>query len=157
MSLNSLPKIKSKSKKRLGQGHGSGRVKTAGRGTKGQHARNKVPIHFEGGALPLTKRIPYLRGKGRNKSFRPTPLVVNVKFLNSLPKNSVVDLDLLIKNKIVNEADAKKFGVKILGDGEVAQGLVIKLPISNSAADKIEKAGGRVEIDTPNKNSKKIK
>ena len=146
MGLNNLPKIKSKSKKRLGQGHGSGRVKTSGRGTKGQHARNKVPVHFEGGALPLTKRLPYLRGKGRNKSFRPTPLVVNVKFLNSLPKNSVVDIDSLIKAKIVKEADAKEFGVKILGDGEITQALTVKLPISKSAAQKIEKAGGKIEL-----------
>lgn len=146
MTLANLPKIKGKSKKRLGQGHGSGRVKTAGRGTKGQHARNKVPIHFEGGALPLTKRIPYLRGKGRNKSFRPTPLIVNLKYLDSLPKNSIVDLDLLIKNKIVKEADAKKFGVKILGDGDVTQAITVKLPISKSAATKIEKAGGKIEL-----------
>lgn len=146
MSLNNLPKITQKSKKRLGQGHGSGRVKTAGRGTKGQHARNKVPAHFEGGALPLTKRLPYLRGKGRNKSFRPSPLVVNVKYLNNLPKNSVVDLDTLVKNRIVKEQDAKKFGVKILGDGELTQALTIKLPISKSAATKIEKAGGKVEL-----------
>ncbi len=146
MALNNLPKVKSKSKKRLGQGHGSGRVKTSGRGTKGQHARNKVPAHFEGGALPLTKRIPYLRGKGRNKSFRPTPLIVNIKYISGLPKNSVVDLDLLVKSRIVKEADAKKFGVKILGDGEIAQALIIKLPISKSAANKIEKAGGKIEL-----------
>ena len=69
MNLNQLPKIKKTSKKRLGQGHGSGKVKTSGRGTKGQKARNKVPMYFEGGALPLIKRLPYRRGKGRNKSF----------------------------------------------------------------------------------------
>lgn len=143
--LNSLPKTVGKSKKRLGQGHGSGRVKTSGRGTKGQHARNTVPLHFEGGALPLTKRLPYLRGKGRNKSFRKTPLIVNVKYLNSFSKNAVVDLDALVKNKIVKEADAKEFGVKILGDGEITQALVIKLPISKSAASKVEKAGGKIE------------
>lgn len=146
MGLNNLPKIKNKSKKRLGQGHGSGRVKTSGRGTKGQHARNTVPAHFEGGALPLTKRLPYLRGKGRNKSFRPVPVTVNVKYLNTFPKNANVDLDSLIKNGIVKEDDAKKFGVKILGDGEINQALNIKLPISKSAAAKIEKAGGKIEL-----------
>lgn len=143
--LNNLPKTTGKSKKRLGQGHGSGKVKTAGRGTKGQHARNTVPLHFEGGALPLTKRLPYLRGKGRNKSFKPVPLIVNIKYLNDLPKNQVVDLELLIKNKIVKEVDAKEFGVKILGDGELTQALTIKLPISKSAAAKVEKAGGKIE------------
>ena len=149
MALNNLPKITKRSKKRLGQGHGSGKVKTSGRGTKGQHARNTVPLHFEGGALPLTKRLPYLRGKGRNKSFRPVPMVVNVKYLEVFPKDSVVDLDSLIKNRIVKESDAREFGVKILGDGEIKQALIIKLPISKSAASKIEKAGGRIELDKP--------
>ena len=146
MNLNSLPKIKQTSKKRLGQGHGSGKVKTGGRGTKGQKSRNKVPSYFEGGALPLIKRLPYRRGKGRNKSFRKMPLIVNIKYLNKFLKNQVVDLDSLIKHKIVNASDAKEYGVKILGDGEINQALVIKLPISKSAAKKIEKAGGTVAV-----------
>ena len=131
MALHSLIKIKKHNKKRLGQGHGSGRVKTAGRGTKGQLARNKVPLRFEGGTLPLTKRLPYLRGKGRNKSFRRSPLIVNIKYLNNLSKNQVVDINSLIKSRIVKENDAREFGVKILGDGEIKQSLIIKLPISN--------------------------
>ena len=144
MALNNLVKIKKHGGKRLGQGHGSGKVKTSGRGTKGQHARNKVPSYFEGGALPLTKRIPYLRGKGRNKSFSPKPLVVNVKYLNELPKNQIVDLETLIKSGIVKEDDAREFGVKILGDGNLSQALKVALPISKSAAKKIEKAGGQI-------------
>jgi large subunit ribosomal protein L15 len=154
MAIHKLEKITKRSKKRLGQGHGSGKVKTSGRGTKGQHARNKVPLFFEGGALPLKKRLPYLRGKGRNKSFRKTPLVVNVKYLENLPKNQVVDVDSLIKNKIVKESDAKEFGVKILGDGNITQALVIKVPISKNAAKKIEKAGGRIELESPKKSQK---
>lgn len=146
MGLSNLAKIKKSSKKRGGQGHGSGKVKTAGRGTKGQHARNKVPQRFEGGALPLTKRLPYLRGKGRNKSFRETPLVVNIKYLESFSKNQTVDVDSLVKKGIVKEVDAKEFGVKILGDGEIKQPLIIKIPISKSAAKKIEKAGGKIEV-----------
>src|SRR3970040_180978 len=98
MALHSLIKIKKNSKKRLGQGHGSGRVKTSGRGTKGQHSRNTVPLFFEGGSLPLTKRLPYLRGKGRNKSMRKSPLIVNVKYLEGFPKNQVVNLDTLVKS-----------------------------------------------------------
>ncbi|MBI4097562.1 MAG: 50S ribosomal protein L15 [Candidatus Levybacteria bacterium] len=148
MGLNNLPKIKRSSKKRLGQGHGSGKVKTAGRGTKGQKARGKIPSYFEGGALPLIKRLPFRRGKGRNKSFRNVPLIVNVKYLNILPKNQVVDINCLIKYRIVKAEDAKQFGVKILGDGEIKQALIIKLPISKSAAKKIEKAGGHVERDS---------
>lgn len=145
MSLNNLPKIKKTSKKRLGQGHGSGKVKTGGRGTKGQKSRNKVPLYFEGGALPLIKRLPFRRGKGRNRSFKKSPLIVNIKYLNEFPKNQVIDLKLLIKKRIVKAEDAKQFGVKILGDGEIKQSLIVKLPISKSAAKKIEKAGGHVE------------
>jgi large subunit ribosomal protein L15 len=146
MALNNLKSIKKRSKKRAGQGHGSGKVKTAGRGTKGQKSRNKVPQRFEGGGLPLTKRLPYLRGKGRNKSFRKNPLIVNIKFLDSFSKNQVVDLDSLVNKRIVKEVDAKEFGVKILGDGEISQPLIIKLPISKKAAEKIEKAGGKIEL-----------
>lgn len=146
MGLNDLVKIKKNSKKRVGQGHGSGKVKTSGRGTKGQKSRNKVPLYFEGGALPLTKRLPYLRGKGRNRSFNKKPVIVNVKYLNGFSKNQVVDLESLIKGKIVKADDAREFGVKILGDGEIKQALIIKLPISKSASKKIEKAGGRIEV-----------
>ena len=147
MALNNLTKIKTRNQRRLGQGHGSGRVNTSGRGTKGQKSRGKVPVHFEGGALPLTKRLPYLRGKGRNKSFRPAPLVLNVKYLNGLPKNQIVDLEFLIKSKVIKADDAKRFGVKILGDGKLETPVIVKLPISKSAAKKVEKAGGRVELN----------
>lgn len=145
MGLNNLVKIKKNGKKRLGQGHGSGKVKTAGRGTKGQKARNKVPLYFEGGALPLIKRIPYSRGKGRNKKVSKKPLGVNVKYLNKLSKNQTVDLEALIKARIVDADSAKEFGVKILGDGDLSQSLIVKLPASKGAVKKIEKAGGRVE------------
>lgn len=145
MELNNLPKIKTKTKRRLGQGHGSGRVKTGGRGTKGQKSRNKVPIFFEGGALPLIKRLPYLRGKGRNKSFKKLPLIINLKYLNVFTKGSEVTIESLVKQKLVKENDAKNFGIKILGDGEVSIPLTIKVPISASAAKKIEKAGGKID------------
>jgi large subunit ribosomal protein L15 len=146
--LNSLSKIKARGKKRLGQGHGSGKVKTSGRGTKGQNARGKVPLSFEGGALSLIKRLPFRRGKGRNKSFKKQPIIVNIKALEILKDKSLVDQALLIKQKIVDEKDAKEYGVKILGDGKITKSLVIKLPISKQAAKKIEKAGGRIEIDS---------
>ncbi len=147
MSLNELAKIKGRGKKRLGQGHGSGRVKTSGRGTKGRKARGNVPLRFEGGALPLIKRLPYRRGKGRNKSFKISPLVVNIKNLEGLADKAIVDLESLIKAKIVKESDARQFGVKILGDGEIKKSLTIRVPISKSAAKKIEKAGGNVAVN----------
>lgn len=144
-SLDSLKKIKSKTKRRLGQGHGSGRSKTAGRGTKGQKARNKVPLYFEGGALPLIKRLPFHRGKGKNRVFKKKPIGVNVKVLNLLKSGSVVDLKCLIDNKIVEEKDALEYGVKLLGDGEILIPLTVKLKTTKGAAKKIEKAGGKVE------------
>lgn len=145
MNITELEKIKAKRKKRVGQGHGSGRGKTSGRGTKGQKARNDVPLDFEGGALPLIKRLPFLRGKGKNKSFKPTPDILNVERLNALPANSVVDLETLAKHKLVEIKAAKKNGVKILGDGELKVALTVKLPVSKSASDKIKQAGGTIE------------
>lgn len=148
MRLNELPKIKSKSTKRVGRGPASGRGKTAGRGQKGQNARGKLPIthaHFEGGQRPLFKRLPYKRGKG-NKSLSKKPIVINLEALNILPKNSEVSVDLLIKHRIVNESDAKTYGIKILGNGELQNPLTISAPISKSAARKVEKAGGKVTV-----------
>ncbi|OGH03044.1 MAG: 50S ribosomal protein L15 [Candidatus Levybacteria bacterium RIFCSPHIGHO2_01_FULL_37_17] len=145
MNLNSLSKIKKRGKKRLGQGHGSGRVKTAGRGTKGQNSRGKIALSFEGGALPLIKRLPLRRGKGENKAFKKEPIIVNIKLLEILKDKTEVDLKTLVKERIVNEKDAIEYGIKILGDGKISKALIIKLPISKQAAKKIEKAGGRIE------------
>jgi len=140
-----LPKITTKKMRRLGQGHGTGRAKTSGRGTKGQNARSSRALSFEGGALPLIKRLPFRRGKGRNYSLQKKSIVINLKALDLLPAKSVVDIELLIKHNIVASSDAKKFGVKILGDGDLKNAFTVKLPISNSARKKVEKAGGTVE------------
>lgn len=145
MNLESLPKTVKIKKKRLGLGHGSGRGKTAGRGTKGQKARGKIPLYFEGGSIALIKRLPFRRGKGKNKVFKKKPVVINVKALNNLKKGSIVDGNSLIENHLIDKDDVKKYGVKILGDGEITVSLIIKVPISKSAAKKIEKAGGKVE------------
>lgn len=145
MKLHSLPKSVAKSKKRIGLGHGSGRVKTAGRGTKGQKARGKIPSRFEGGALPLIKRLPFRRGRSRNKVFKKKPIAINIKFLEVLSKNTTVDVKTLVDAKIVDAFDARIYGVKILGDGQLSVPLIIKLPCSKGARKKIEKAGGRVE------------
>lgn len=144
MQLHTLSKITKARKKRGGQGHGSGRGKTSGRGTKGQKARNKVPLRFEGNQLSLLNRMPFRRGKGRNKSFKDQPLILNIKVLNLFPKGTTVDMDSLIKYKVVVEKDARKYGIKILGDGELNQVLTVALPVSKGAKEKIEKAGGSV-------------
>lgn len=145
MNLSNLQKLTTRKKKRVGLGHGSGRGKTSGRGTKGQKARNDVPLDFEGGNLPLIKRLPFLRGKGRNKSLHAKSFVINVSALNVLPKNATVDLETLAKYRLVNLESAKQIGVKILGDGELGVALTVKVPTSKGAAEKIKKAGGKVE------------
>lgn len=149
MKLSTLTKTTKTRKKRLGLGHGSGRGKTSGRGTKGQKARRNIPLTFEGGALPLIKRLPFMRGKGKNKSFKKGPIVVNVKVLNLLKKDTIVDVKSLVENKIVDSDSAKKYGVKILGDGQLTIPLTVRMPMSKGARAKILKAGGRVEHDTP--------
>ena len=143
MEIHSLPKITEKKLRRLGRGHGSGRGKTAGRGTKGQKARGNVPLAFEGGALPLVKRMPFLRGRGRNKPNSSGLVGISLENLSVLPSKTIVDVATLIKYKVVNSA-AKKTGVKILGVGDIKSSLTIKIPISESAKKKIEKAGGSV-------------
>lgn len=144
MELHNLTKSTTKSKRRLGQGHGSGRVKTSGRGTKGQKARGDIPLRFEGGALPLIKRLPFLRGKQKNKSFKLRPAVINLTDLQKLPANTTVDVAFLVKHNLVDMRETKA-GVKILGDGEITVPLVIQVMVSQSAQEKIEKAGGRIE------------
>lgn len=146
MNLTTLPKVTTTKKRRLGQGHGSGRVKTAGRGTKGQQARHNIPLFFEGGALPLIKRLPFMRGKDRNFSFNAEPVVINVEKLNKLPAKTVVDIETLVKHNIVVAKEAKKKGVKILGNGTLSTALEVKLPVSKAAKEKIEKAGGSISV-----------
>lgn len=142
MQLHSLESITKRTQRRLGQGQGSGRGKTSGRGMKGQKARNSVPLDFEGGALPLVKRMPYLRGKGKNKSLQPKPVVLNVSVLETLPVGATVDVATLVKHKLVNEKKAKQFGIKILGNGVLSVSLTVTVPVSKGAAAKIQQAGG---------------
>src|SRR4051812_27011988 len=127
MNLTTLERTVTRRRRRLGQGHGSGRVKTSGRGTKGQKARGKIPLRFEGGALPLVKRLPFLRGNGRNPSLHAKPVVVNVEALELLPKGTVVTVDALIKNKVVREQEAMRDGVKILGGGTLTKSLTVRI------------------------------
>lgn len=147
MELQSLVKLTQKSLRRVGRGHGSGRVKTSGRGTKGQKARRDIPLHFEGGALPFTKRLPFLRGKGKNAVINRQPICVNIGLLSVLPEKSTVDLATLIKHNIVDARMAKLNGVKILGNGDLKIALTVKLPVSSGARIKIEKAKGTVELN----------
>src|SRR3989337_2625383 len=113
IDLKNLPKQTDRRGKRLGRGFSSGRGKTAGRGTKGQKARGKVKLGYEGGQLPLVKRLPMRRGRGRNISLKRKPLVLNLKYLNLLPAGQTVDLNALVNKGLVAKGE-EKYGVKIL-------------------------------------------
>lgn len=143
MDLNSLPKITAKKSRRLGRGHGSGRVKTSGRGTKGQKAREKVSLKFAGSSLQASwlKRLPLKRGKGKNKSHQKKAFALNLKYLNALKPNSEVTVQSLKEANVINGQISK---VKILGEGEINIPLTIKIPTSNRAALKITNAGGKI-------------
>lgn len=143
MKLTELPKTTTKKYRRIGRGHGSGRVKTSGRGTKGQKARENIKLTFAGSSLQASwlKRLPLQRGKGKNKSFKERPTIVNVKYLNMLKPNTEVTVESLRTAGIINGQITK---VKILGDGELSVPLTLKLPASKGAIKKIEKAGGKV-------------
>jgi len=141
-----LMKTTVKSKKRVGRGYGSGKGgHTSGRGQKGQKSRGKIGVIFEGTKVKksLIKRLPLKRGKGKFKSGKK-PIIVKLSLLNLLTTGSTVNIESLVKNKIVDKKDAVKFGVKILGDGELTKKLTIQLPISKSAAKVMEKVGGKV-------------
>lgn len=144
MKLHTLPALVTKSKRRLGRGHGTGRGKTAGRGTKGQKARGTIKPGFEGGQLPLMKRLPLYRGKMKNRPLSAKPLVVNLKVLGIFPKDSIVNVAALVKYQILDKKAAALCDIKILGDGDISVPLKIELPISKQAAKKIIAAGGTV-------------
>lgn len=147
MNLSELQSIIKKEKRRLGQGHGSGRSKTAGRGTKGQKSRGKIPFtRYSGGSMAFVKSLPFLRGKGRNLSFQEIVLPLNIEKLNTLPKGSVVDAKTLVAHNIISAKTAKQRSIKILGKGKLDVALTVKLPVSASAKVTIEKAGGKIEI-----------
>lgn len=145
INLSNLPKLVSKKKKRLGRGLGSGKGVKSGRGTtRHQKAREKIKLWFEGGQNRLTKKFPLLRGKGKNKSLKPKPLLIKLTSLNQLPANTEVTFKTLIDHHFIDGNKTKKTGVKILADGELKKPLIIKLPISKMAKLKVKQAGGKV-------------
>ncbi len=132
-----------KAVKRVGRGHGSGNGKTAGKGHKGQNARSGggVRIGFEGGQMPLARRIPK---RGFKNVFRATYATVNVGDLNKFTDGTVVDTELLCASGLVKKVCD---GVKILGEGELTAKLTVKAAkFTKAAAEKIEKAGGKAEV-----------
>lgn len=145
MKLNELspPKGSRKTRKRLGRGVGSGKGKTAGRGTKGQNSRSGGGVRhgFEGGQMPLHRRLPK---RGFTNIFKKKIAVINVRDLSKLESGSVVDEAALIRAGLVK---GKRDGIKLLGHGQIKIPLTIKVnAVSKDAREKIIEAGGNVKV-----------
>ncbi|PLX95997.1 MAG: 50S ribosomal protein L15 [Desulfuromonas sp.] len=145
MDLSNLqPAIGStKNRKRLGRGPGSGTGKTSGKGHKGQNSRSGggVKAGFEGGQMPLQRRLPKRGFKSLNKKVYA---LVNLRDLETFEAGTVIDLETYGQAGLVNEL---RDGVKILGDGELTKALTVKAhKFSKSAQAKIEAAGGKAEV-----------
>lgn len=141
MRLHELIKIQTRDKKRVGRGIASGKGKTAGRGTKGQKARGKIPLTFSGD-LAFYKKLPKRRGLD-NPKLSSNPKIITLSSLNIFPSRTTIDLEQLLKAKVISEREGKR-GVKILGTGELKKALLVKLPVSKTAKEKIIKANGKV-------------
>jgi large subunit ribosomal protein L15 len=142
-----MHKVKTKTKKRLGRGYGSGKGgHTSSRGQKGQKTRNKMHPLFEGVKVKksLLRRLPLQRGKLKNKSISPKPYILKLDDLNSLPANSTVTVDLLIKSNLV-PTNAQKVGVKILSGGKLTKKLTLKVPTSASVARQIDSKNAKIK------------
>lgn len=129
--------------KRIGRGHGSGNGKTAGKGHKGQKARAGRGFRpgFEGGQMPLARRIPK---RGFNNIFATPYTIINVASLNVFEDGATVDVEALRNAGIIKNAPN---GVKVLGNGTVEKKLTVKAAaFSESAKSKIEAAGGKAEV-----------
>ena len=129
--------------KRKGRGHGTGNGKTAGRGHKGQKARSGggVRIGFEGGQMPLARRLPK---RGFNNIFAEPLTAVNVAVLNKFEDGAVVDAEAISNAGIVKNT---RDGIKILGRGELNKKLTVRAAaFSETAKQKIEAAGGKAEV-----------
>jgi large subunit ribosomal protein L15 len=145
MNLSRLPKIVKRPTKRLGRGYGSGKGgHTSGRGTKGQKARTKVALAFEGtkSKKSFVKRLPLLRGRGKLKPWGIKTLIMNLKDLAEWPEKSPVTAENLVKQGLISRYNGEF--VKILGDGEIKKILDVKVKTSKSAKEKIIRAGGSV-------------
>lgn len=145
MNLHELSPAEGATKvsKRIGRGHGSGQGKTAGKGHKGQKARSGGSIRpgFEGGQMPLQRRIPK---RGFNNIFAKNIVAINVSALEAFDNDAEVTAQALIEKGIVKK---EYDGIKILGNGTLTKKLNVKVAAySESAKQKIEAAGGKAEV-----------
>ncbi|GAB5055304.1 MULTISPECIES: 50S ribosomal protein L15 [Pediococcus] len=143
MKLNELKPNEGsrKVRNRVGRGTSSGNGKTSGRGQKGQKARGKVRLGFEGGQMPLYRRIPK---RGFTNINRKEYAIVNLDSLNAFDEGTEVTTEVLLKAGVINKVLS---GVKVLGDGQLSKKLTVKAnKFSESAVKAIEAAGGKTEV-----------
>ena len=145
MKLHELKPAKgsTKNRKRLGRGVASGWGKTAGRGTKGHNSRSGGGVRpgYEGGQMPLHRRLPK---RGFTNIFKKQIAVINVRDLSRFEKGSVVDESALVRTGLVK---GRRDGIKLLGVGDIDVALTVQInAVSRSAKEKIEAAGGTVEV-----------
>ncbi len=145
MKLNELAPAKGsrKAPRRLGRGVGSGRGKTAGRGTKGYNSRSGGGVRpgYEGGQMPLQRRLPK---RGFTNIFRKKVAIINIRDLARFESGSVVDEAALVAAGLVK---GRREAIKLLAQGDINQALDVKVNhISKKAQEKIEAAGGTVEV-----------
>ncbi len=148
MKLNDLSPVKGsrKNRKRVGRGPGSGHGRTACRGNKGQKSRSGASIGpaFEGGQMPLHRRLPK---RGFTNHFKKVYDIINIKDLNRCEAGTVIDQDKLKELGLYKGA---KNGIKLLGNGDLAHAVDIKVDMaSKEAIKKIEAAGGKIELIRP--------
>jgi large subunit ribosomal protein L15 len=137
------------SERRIGRGHGSGRGKTAGRGTKGQLARTggKVNRSFNGGQTRLSKRLPFVRGWNNGSDFfRDAYTIINISDISDFEAGTQVQPEFLASEGLMTPAQSKGL-IKLLGDGEIDRALTVHVhKASAGARAKIEAAGGSIEL-----------
>jgi len=151
MQLNNLIKVKNKKKsKRVGRGESSGKGKTSSRGHKGQKARSgkSLRLSFEGGQLPLIKRLPFRRGIGNTKP--KNTLTVTLSQLEAFPAGSVIEEKSLREKGFLKKTD-KPAKIKLVAKGTLSKALTIKISTTKKAKDLVEKAKGVVLKDKKEK------
>jgi large subunit ribosomal protein L15 len=140
--LDLAPASPKKDRKRIGRGTGTGQGKTAGKGHKGQKARNTVRPGFEGGQTPLHRRLPHYRGF-RNR-FKRVFAVVNLEQLEQFDAGTVIEPGMLIEKGLIKKIED---GLKVLADGEITKALTVRAhKFSKAAEEKIKAAGGTAEV-----------
>ncbi len=155
MELNKIGQVKTfKKNRRVGRGESSGRGKTSGRGHKGQKARTgkKIRLGFEGGQLPLIKRLPFKRGVGN--SLAKENFTITLNHLEVFSAGSTVE-EKSLREKGILKKTTRPYSIKLVAKGQISKPLIIKINLTNKAKELIEKVNGKVEWEVKSKAEKK--